>query len=91
MAPLRVATNTPPKPATAADNAKIESFVRGIDRPDVAAAGSEFRTAVMARPLALLCRLCTNTVSRPTMIIKAMRAGFSCRKLMPNSLGVFAR
>jgi hypothetical protein len=70
MLPLLVATSTPPKPATAADRAKMASFVRGMEMPEVAAADSLLRTAVMARPVDDFCRLVMSQVIAASTIIK---------------------
>ena len=43
-------SSTPPKPAIAADRAKIMIFVRLARMPDASAATSELRTASIARP-----------------------------------------
>ena len=58
-------SSTPPKPAIAADRAKIRIFVRLARMPDASAATSELRTARMARPDADRWSAWITSVSRP--------------------------
>ena len=56
---------TPPRPAIPADTAKIATFARVGDIPDVRAATSELRTANIERPVADRWRLWIMSVTRP--------------------------
>jgi hypothetical protein len=64
---LKDASSTPPRPAMAAEMAKILSLVVVGDTPTVAAAGSLERTAIIARPFTEACRLRISTQT-PRMI-----------------------
>src|SRR5262245_3150087 len=65
---LKVARNTPPMPARAAELEKITSLATTGETPAVDAASSDERIAVMARPHGDLRRLVTRTISSPSTI-----------------------
>jgi hypothetical protein len=65
--PRYIDSITPPKPPMAAEVANRLSFVRTAETPDVWAAVSDVRTAVIARPDTDRCRLRTSSTTMPTM------------------------
>ena len=78
--PMKVAKNTPPNPANSADRANTASLVRTIECPEVAAAGSELRTAMMARPVTERWRFLTNQPAANTRITNSTARDFSSWK-----------
>ena len=67
--------------------AKRVSLTRAGEMPEVEAAGSDERTAVMARPDADRCRLCMSRVTISTMISRTTARLRSSDRWMGPTLG----
>ncbi len=72
MRRLLAARNVPPKPAMAAETPNSMNFGATGEVPAVAAATSDERMAIMARPVGERRRLCTPRASNPKIASSSM-------------------